>query len=310
MIRELRRFNPTHLILRLTDVVGVHVLQWAVKRKIPTSIIIASTLEPRRSLDRRFCSLANAPNVSFVANHLRVATESLTLCGLHSSKAVEYDFPGRLSPDDFPVKSINELNAALPNVLYVGVLSEEKGAGDILAACKLLESRNAPVRLTVCGDGELCNAFQLEHVAGRLNYLGRVGRKQVVEIMSAATLAIVPSRRSFAEGLPLTLLEALATRTPVIASAHPVFTKYFHEGVGVTFFKPGDPTAMADAVQAILAAPNRYAELSRTSADAWRSAQTSTTFDDLFKRMRSHFGRVSEPTVSPRVQITASASPA
>ena len=58
--------------------------------------------------------------------------------------------------------------------------------------------------------------------------------------LAAATLVCVPSRHEFPEGFPQTLTEALAARTPVVASDHPVFTRVLRDGEGVRYFPAGN----------------------------------------------------------------------
>ena len=287
ILRELKTFRPTHVIVRVTGIVGNLILDWSTRNKLPSAALIATTFNPSSELDRRFCALANDDGVAFVANHLRVATQSLVTCGLKPEKAVEYDVPGRLSPEDFPVKSLGDD----PQLLYVGVLSEAKGAGDVLDGVKVLRERGRRWPLTVCGDGPLADRFRAVAADASLGitYLGRTPREQVAQLVRAAACCFVPSRPVFAEGLPLTLLEALATRTPVVASAHPVFVSYFKDGVGTCFFEPASPASLADATERLLGEPRRYAEVSRLTRDAWAAAQTELLFPELFDRLRAEW---------------------
>lgn len=285
MLREIERFAPTRLVLRLTGEVGVAILEWAIARKLPSAVIIASTLDPKKDLDRRFCALANDPSVAFVGNHLRVATKSLVACGLNEAKALEYDFPGRASPENAPVRSL--LNE--PIVLFVGTTSVDKGAGDLLDALALLRERGQGVRCVICGDGELAERCRAAQAGGLVEYLGRVPRERVTQLMGEASVVVVPSRPSFAEGLPLALLEALAHRVPVVASAHPVFLGYFQDGEGVRFFEPGNAEALAAAMVEVLSSAGLYARLSETTPDAWRRAQSPRLFGDLFTMLKERW---------------------
>lgn len=287
ILRELRAFDPTHVLCRLTGVTGIAALAWSTRRRLPSAAIIATTFSEGSANDRRFCALANDDSVAFVANHLRVATRSLVRCGLRAEKAIEYDVPGRMSPEGFAPKTLGDS----PALVYVGTLSEAKGAGDLLAAIPLLRQRGRVWPLTACGDGPLADRFRAAAADPALNieFLGRAPRARVAELVQAAACAIVPSRPAFAEGLPLSLIEALATRTPVVASAHPVFASYFKEGVGVTFFEPGNPTALADSIERLLTDPSGYAEVSRTTADAWAGAQTPTLMPELLVRLRERW---------------------
>lgn len=284
--RELEAFAPTHLVVRLNDRQGVRLLTWAAKRQLPVACIIASTLNPDLPVNRTFCALACDERVAFVANHLRVARQSLVDCGLPESKALAYDFPVVVDPRDHPPKTLRP--GASHALVYAGVLSTDKGAGDLLDAFTRLRAEGADLRLTVCGDGELRPRFaEAARSDPALSVLGRVPHSEVLRLMREADAVIVPSRSTFAEGLPLTLLESLAVRTPVVASTHPVFRRYFRDGQGLAMFDEGDPAALAGTLRALLGDPARYAAVSVASADAWRSVQEPLLFHDLLQRLRA-----------------------
>lgn len=284
--RELEAFRPTHLLVRINDRLGVRLLDWAAQRRVHAACIIASTLDPRSPVNRAFCSLASADHVAFVANHLRVARQSLVDCGLPESKALAYDYPVVVDPRDHAPKTLR--GSGPRSVVYAGVLSEPKGAGDLLDAFGRLRAEGLDVRLTVCGDGELRPRFQdAARAEPALSVLGRVPHADVLRLMREADAVVVPSRSTFAEGLPLTLLESLAVRTPVVASTHPVFRRYFQDGQGVAMFTEADPAALAATLRGLLTDPARYAAVSAASADAWRSVQEPLLFHDLLQRLRA-----------------------
>jgi glycosyltransferase involved in cell wall biosynthesis len=282
---QLTAFRPTHLLVRVNDRLGVRLLETAAAQQLPTACIIASTFAPT-PVNLAFCRLASGRHVEFVANHLRVARQSLVDCGLPVDKALAYDYPVVIHPKDHAPKRLAA--AGRRSLVYAGVLSVDKGVRDLLQAFERLRESGLDVALTVCGDGELRG--ELDAAAARhptLDVRGRVAHDEVVRLMRAADLVVVPSRSTFAEGLPLTLLESLAVRTPVVASNHPVFRRYFVEGQGVILFPEADPTALADTVTRLLSDPDRYAAVSEAGASAWQSVQEPLLFDDLLQRLKS-----------------------
>ncbi len=287
MRSRLDAFKPTHLLVRVNDRLGVRLLQYANARRLPTACIIASTFAPT-PVNLAFCRLASADHVAFVANHLRVARQSLIDCGLPADKALAYDYPVVIHPNDHAPKQLATQGPF--SLVYAGVLSVDKGVRDLLQAFVQLRQGGLDMSLTVCGDGDLRS--ELEAAARQhpsLHLRGRVAHDEVVRLMRAADLVVVPSRSTFAEGLPLTLLESLAVRTPVMASNHPVFRRYFTDGQGLAMFAEADPAALAARVRSVLADPVRYASMSEASASAWASVQEPLLFHDLLQRLEAQW---------------------
>jgi glycosyltransferase involved in cell wall biosynthesis len=162
--------------------------------------------------------------------------------------------------------------------------------GDLLEAVALLCRQGEKLRLTVVGDGpdlprlrERAAAFPPETV----HFTGRIGNEEAFQLMKRSTLVCVPSRHEFPEGFPLTLTEALASRTPVIASDHPVIVRAFADGQGVRFFRASDPPALAETVRAVLGNAETYGRLSELTAAAFAAVECPTTFGDLVARWQA-----------------------
>ncbi|EMA32754.1 glycosyltransferase family 4 protein [Haloarcula japonica] len=97
-----------------------------------------------------------------------------------------------------------------PVVLFVGRLVEGKRPGDAVAAVsQLSEERNA--KLYVAGEGPLRSGRDEDHA----EFLGQLPYEEMPAVYRAADALILPSR---AEGLPRTVLEAMASGVPVVVS--------------------------------------------------------------------------------------------
>ncbi len=286
IIAELEAFKPTHLLLRISDVLGCELLKWANARNLPTAINIAACFRADNPVQRRFCELANASNVLLVGNHNRVATQSLIDCGLKAEKAVAWDQPPTIKPSDYLPRTMPE---GAPRVMFAGSLIENKGAGDLARAAEL---GGGAFHVTICGDGPIKPQLQQSPAVakGWVELAGKLPNAEVVRRMREATVVCVPTRHAFAEALPLVLQEGLAVRTPLLLSDHPVFKSYFRDGQGVRFFPAGDAAALAGIVKEITSDAARYAELSRLTEEAWQSFQIDTTFGDVLKRIGKEWG--------------------
>jgi glycosyltransferase involved in cell wall biosynthesis len=92
--------------------------------------------------------------------------------------------------------------------------------------------------------------------------LGVVAPEEMAEWLRAADLYVHPSR---ADTFPSGVLEALACGTPVVASRVGGIPEQVTDETGV-LVDPGDPAALAAAIESLLAHPERRARMSRAAA--------------------------------------------
>jgi glycosyltransferase involved in cell wall biosynthesis len=143
------------------------------------------------------------------------------------------------------------------HALFVGRLSEEKGYHILLEAWSRLADR---VPLCVIGDGP---GSELVAQAARrqpgVKFLGRRSPAEVAEAMAAARFLVFPS--IWYETFGLTIVEAFAAGTPVIASNLGVMTSLVEHGRTGLHFRAGDPASLVDQVEWALAHPEAMAEM-------------------------------------------------
>ena len=140
-------------------------------------------------------------------------------------------------------------------VVYAGRLEELKGLRTVLAAWKLLEADpNAP-RLLVAGDGPL--ADEARQTAGpNVHFCGRMEPDALHETM-ARSLAVVAASLCY-ESFALVPAEAQLVGTPVLASDIGNVGAAVTPGKTGARFAPGDPQALALAVQTLAREAGRY----------------------------------------------------
>jgi glycosyltransferase involved in cell wall biosynthesis len=126
--------------------------------------------------------------------------------------------------------------------LFVGRLCVEKGVHHLLDAFKVL-----PYQLTVVGDGPLREYVETAAtVNSNIQYRGKQESAVVLELMKSASALIFPS--IWFEGMPITILEAFATGTPVIAGRLGVMQSLItHEKNGI-LYEAGDANALHNAI--------------------------------------------------------------
>jgi len=144
--------------------------------------------------------------------------------------------PNFLEPDP------GTADGARSGLLFVGRLSLEKGAPTLLRASELV-----PGLIRVAGGGPLSPLVEAAAATGCLEALGQLKKSEVFDQLRGAIAMVVPS--VCFEGLPVSVLEAYATGTPVIASRIGSLAEVIEEGVTGIFAKPGDAGDLADRIR-------------------------------------------------------------
>ncbi|MGN6188364.1 MAG: glycosyltransferase [Conexibacter sp.] len=154
-------------------------------------------------------------------------------------------------------------------VLCVARLVRLKGLVVLLHALALLRGAGVSVRATLVGDGP--SRAALERLAHRLGvrdavaFAGAIGQDEIASWYARADAFCLPS---FAEGLPVVLMEAMAMGLPVVASritGVPELVEHERSGLLVT---PGRADELADALARLAADPALRARLGRAGREA------------------------------------------
>jgi glycosyltransferase involved in cell wall biosynthesis len=276
---------PTHLCLR-TPLTGV-LRQALADESIKTVLLtLADSFNGRDFRSRfqywRLRHLLNHPKVTAVGNHGVNASESLRRIGVDARRIIPWDWPHDVTPHQSAAKEAR--TDSVWNILFVGALAETKGIGDVMRAVRALKDRGTTIRLSYAGGGDserfAALAVTLD-IADQVNYLGLVPHSAVVPLMKDADLIIVPSRHEYPEGFPMTIYEALSSRTPIVASDHPMYSRHLRDTRSALIYPAGDPQALAAAIENLRSDPDLYRALSNASATAWDKLQLPMTWSAL-----------------------------
>jgi phosphatidyl-myo-inositol alpha-mannosyltransferase len=149
-------------------------------------------------------------------------------------------------------------------ILFVGAAVQRKGLAVMLEAYSLLRGRRDRLELWVAGDGPLLAKARRsvpERLRGEIKFLGSCDRRTLRACHALADLFCAPSlgRESFG----MVLLEAMAAGVPVIASDIDGYAEVVDPGVDGLLVGPGDPVALAGAMDYLLGDPVLRARLVR-----------------------------------------------
>lgn len=145
-------------------------------------------------------------------------------------------------------------------IVTVARLSPEKDIANLLRAMALVARTDASVRLEIAGDGpsreDLLSRVGELGLGSRVKFLGETG--DVPALLARASLFVLPSQT---EGISLTLLEAMGSGLPVIATRVGGNPEVVEHGVTGLLAPSRDPEALADAVLQLRREPERAAAM-------------------------------------------------
>jgi len=170
-----------------------------------------------------------------------------------------------------------------PVVLTVARLVPEKAFEVLLKAWAMVVRHHPEARLVIAGDGPL-KATLLEQavalgIADQVRFLGR--REDVPDLLRAAGIYVSSSR---SEGMSNSLLEALASALPVVATRAGAEEDMIEDGVTGLLVPPENPAVIAEALTALLNDPARRREMAeRARARALRDFPVSTVVEQYLR---------------------------
>lgn len=147
-------------------------------------------------------------------------------------------------------------------LLFVGRLTAAKGVPVLIEAMARVRAAHPDAHLTLIGDGP--ERGRLERrvrdlgLSGAVTFAGLRSQDEVADMLARTAVFVLPS---FAEGVPVVLMEAMAARRPVVATRIAGIPELVDDGVSGRVVAPGDGASLADAVCDILSDPQRAAAM-------------------------------------------------
>lgn len=144
---------------------------------------------------------------------------------------------------------------ATTNILFLARLEREKGAFETVDAVKILLQKNLPVSLSIAGDGsvrkELAN-YVLSQGFSETNvrFLGYVRGEEKVRALADHDIYCFPTY--YGEGLPISMLEAMAFGMPVVTCPVGGIADFFEDSKMGYLVESKDPEEIARMIEAIV----------------------------------------------------------
>jgi colanic acid/amylovoran biosynthesis glycosyltransferase len=146
-------------------------------------------------------------------------------------------------------------------IFCVARLVPKKGHAVLLEAVAHLRSATAEVTLDLAGAGpieaELAARADRDDLRGAVRFLGTLGHEAVRRRMLESDVVVLASRVAEdgdRDGIPVSLMEAMATGVPVVATTLPGIPELITPGTG-RLAPPDDAVALAEAIRETFLAP-------------------------------------------------------
>jgi glycosyltransferase involved in cell wall biosynthesis len=192
--------------------------------------------------------------------------------------------------------------AGLSRLLFVGLVTPDKAPHLAIEAMAQLQARGVRhLTLTLVGSSEHHPAYLAElkrlvqhhGLTDRVSFAGVVERAALPSLYRAHDLFLFTS--AAAEGFPLTILEAMGSGLPVIASLSGGQNELIEDGVNALGFKPGDVPALVSHIERLAGDPALAHRIARAGQALIRERFTTDHMvqrhEELFLKAIARLGR-------------------
>jgi glycosyltransferase involved in cell wall biosynthesis len=176
-----------------------------------------------------------------------------------------------IEPSYYQMANQNVASSKQMEIISVGSLQPYKGHIYLVKACAELMKRGIPFHCRIVGGGDLRSmlehTIQENHLQGCIELMGPRKQDEVSKFLRTANCYVQPSivtHTGKMEGIPVALMEAMASRIPVVATSISGVPELVHPGETGWLVPPEDVGALADALSEIYRDPveaRRRAEL-------------------------------------------------
>ena len=188
------------------------------------------------------------------------------------------------NPVYIPVAPASPASSEPLQLLFLGKICDDKGIFDLLDVFTRHADRwRGRVRLTIGGMGEderLVRQIRESGLGDMIEFIGWVTDEEKEKAFAASHILILPS---YFEGLPVSILEAMAHRKPIISTpvgGIPEVVETHRNGI---LFPPGDKKEMAQAIDCYLLNPDLIERHGSLGAQKVKPYATETIAEELLQ---------------------------
>ena len=244
------------------------ILYMAKKRLLPTVIFFHGwDLFCESQINYRFLSLfknviLNADTIIVLASQFR---ERLKAWGIDrpiytETTAIEDELLSEFKIER-KLAQLNEIK--LVKVLFLSRVEKYKGIFETIDSIKILIERNYSVSLSIAGEGgavtEVKNHLKKLNLNGNgVTLLGHVNGKDKISILNSHHIYVLPTKH---EGMPVSVLEAMAFGMPVVTSPVGGIKDFFLDGKMGFLIEKKDPLMIANLLERLILSKKKLMDI-------------------------------------------------
>lgn len=175
-----------------------------------------------------------------------------------------------LSGVDLLEKWENLARLPITKILFLARLERTKGVFETVQAVKSLKDKNFPVSLTIAGDGRIRQELEaytrsLNLTPQQVHFTGDVRGEKKIRVFAEHHIYCFPT--TYGEGLPTSVLEAMAFGMPVVTRPVGGLVDIFKDGKMGSFVYGKSPEEIASCLEKLIVDHGRMAEIGKYNAE-------------------------------------------
>lgn len=146
----------------------------------------------------------------------------------------------------------NKKDYSAKKILFLGRVGKRKGVYDILQVAHKIISKYPDVKFIIAGDGEVDKVKKIcidKEINKNIEIIGWVSGDDKVKLLNEATVYLLPS---YNEGMPISILEAMAYKLPIISTNIGGIPQLISNNSEGFIFEPGDLEKLEEVLDKIL----------------------------------------------------------
>jgi len=231
----------------------------------------------------------------FFLNSYGHAEKIITLSPEAKSKIIDWGYKGEVIVETTVVdsslienfsleeKSLSKKSKNKIQILFLARMEKEKGIFELIDSFQLLSQKIPNIELILAGKGTAYDAV-VEYVGSSksITFVGHIEGEAKAEIFRQSDIYCLPS---YSEGLPVSVLEAMAFGLPIITTSVGGLKYFFKEGEMGYFCIPQERESLKNALESLILNPNIMLKMAQFN---FEYAQNYLMSDTISKRLHRH----------------------